>query len=102
MRIMSKYQIIVEDCKLVTAVNLGSATLAELSRKIVFSVSGPIVINAIKIKLCNHICYNNKEILHSYGHTGSYHSSIKRNEMSNRFYKAVLTTQAAREHEKFK
>ena len=32
MRVMLKYQIIVEDCKLATAVNLGSATLAKLSR----------------------------------------------------------------------
>ena len=40
MRVMSKYPIIVEDCKLATGVNLGSATLAKVSRKLVLSVLG--------------------------------------------------------------
>ena len=38
MRVMSKYQIIVEDCKLATAVNLGSVTQAKVSWKQAFSV----------------------------------------------------------------
>jgi len=43
MRVTSKYQIIVEDCKLVTTVNLGSATLAKVSWKQVFSVLSNIL-----------------------------------------------------------
>jgi len=38
MRVMSTYQTIVEDYKLVTTVNLGSATLAKVSTKQIFSV----------------------------------------------------------------
>ena len=38
MRVMSKYQIIFEDCKLATAINIGSATLAKVSGKQLFSV----------------------------------------------------------------
>ena len=38
MRVMSEYQIILEECKLATAIHLGSATLTNVSRKQVFSV----------------------------------------------------------------
>ena len=38
MRFVSKYQIILEECKLAAEVNLGSATLTNLNRKQVFSV----------------------------------------------------------------
>ena len=43
MRIMSKYQIILEECKLATAGHLGSATLTNVSRKQVFSVLSSVM-----------------------------------------------------------
>ena len=43
MRVMSKYQIILEECKLAAEVNLGSATLTNLSRKQVFSVLSSVL-----------------------------------------------------------
>ena len=43
MKVMLKYQIIVEDCKLATAVYRGSATLAKVSRKRVFSVLSSVL-----------------------------------------------------------
>ena len=43
MRAMSKYQISVEDCKLGTTVNLGSATLGKVSQKHVVSVLSSIL-----------------------------------------------------------
>ena len=43
MRVMSKYQIFLEECKLATAVHLGSATLTKVSRKQVFSVLSSVL-----------------------------------------------------------
>ena len=43
MRVMSKYQIIFEECKLAPAVLLGSATLTKVSRKQLFSVLSSVL-----------------------------------------------------------
>ena len=42
-RVMLKYQFIIEDCKLATAVNPGSATLAKESQKQAFSVLSSVL-----------------------------------------------------------
>ena len=43
MRVISKYQIIVKECKFMTANNLGSANLAKVIRKQVLSVLSSVL-----------------------------------------------------------